>query len=177
MRKKLNPEQQKAVDAIEGPTLVIAGPGTGKTEILAARIANILNLTEAKPENILCLTYTDAGAVAMRTRLIEFVGVAAYRVAIYTFHGFCSKVISEQADFFGMEDMAAVSDLDRYHIVREIIDSFPQGHPLLRETGDIYYEANRLLELYSAMKQEGWTVDFLTARTDEYVSGLPTNPD
>ena len=67
--KKLNEQQRKAVDTIEGPVMVIAGPGTGKTQILAARIGKILLETDALPENILCLTYTDAGAIAMRRRL------------------------------------------------------------------------------------------------------------
>ena len=56
----LNLEQQMAVDTIEGPVMVIAGPGTGKTQILAVRILNILKQTDAKPQEILCLTYTDA---------------------------------------------------------------------------------------------------------------------
>ena len=63
---KLNAQQRKAVDTIEGPVMVIAGPGTGKTQILASRIGKILSDTDASPENILCLTYTDAGVVAMR---------------------------------------------------------------------------------------------------------------
>ena len=89
----LNENQLKAVNQIEGPVLVIAGPGTGKTQILAARIGKILLDTDAKPHNILCLTYTDAGAVAMRKRLFEFIGPEAYRVNIYTFHAFCNDII------------------------------------------------------------------------------------
>ena len=64
--QSLNPAQQKAVQTIEGPVMVIAGPGTGKTQILAARILNILKQSDTRPENILCLTYTEAGATAMR---------------------------------------------------------------------------------------------------------------
>ena len=66
----LNTQQKEAVDTIEGPVMVIAGPGTGKTQILSARIGKILLETDTAPENILCLTYTDAGAVAMRKRLL-----------------------------------------------------------------------------------------------------------
>ena len=64
--QKLNAQQQLAVDTTEGPVMVIAGPGTGKTQILAARIGKILLETDVSPDNILCLTYTDAGAIAMR---------------------------------------------------------------------------------------------------------------
>ena len=83
---KLNPAQKEAVDTIEGPVMVIAGPGTGKTQILTLRIANILKVTDARPENILALTFTEAGARAMRERLHTYIGQAAYRVNIHTFH-------------------------------------------------------------------------------------------
>src|SRR6478672_11088725 len=93
--ERLNPQQRFAVDTIEGPVMVIAGPGTGKTQILAARIAKILLQPDTHPENILCLTYTDAGAIAMRRRLQQFIGAAAYKVNIYTFHAFCNDVIQD----------------------------------------------------------------------------------
>jgi DNA helicase-2/ATP-dependent DNA helicase PcrA len=70
--KGLNEQQRIAVDTIEGPVMVIAGPGTGKTQILSARIGKILIDTDTQPENILCLTYTDAGVVAMRKRATWF---------------------------------------------------------------------------------------------------------
>src|SRR5512141_2924911 len=90
--RQLNEEQRRAVDTIEGPVMVIAGPGTGKTQILASRIGKILSDTDASPEDILCLTYTDAGVVAMRKRLLQFIGPDAYKVNIYTFHAFCNDV-------------------------------------------------------------------------------------
>src|SRR6476646_12093920 len=92
---RLNPQQKKAVDTIEGPVMVIAGPGTGKTQILSARIGKILLDTDTQPQNILCLTYTDAGVVAMRKRLLGFIGPDAYKVNIYTFHTFCNDIIQE----------------------------------------------------------------------------------
>ena len=99
---QLNPQQRIAVDTIEGPVMVIAGPGTGKTQILAARIGKILLDTDALPENILCLTYTDAGAIAMRRRLQQFIGADAYKVNIYTFHAFCNDVIQDNLSLFEM---------------------------------------------------------------------------
>ena len=70
----LNDAQREAVEHIEGPLLVVAGPGTGKTQLLSLRAANILATCDVQPCNILCLTYTEAGAEAMRKRLIELVG-------------------------------------------------------------------------------------------------------
>src|SRR5580698_4192630 len=98
--KALNPEQQKAVDSIEGPVFVIAGPGTGKTQILTLRIANILRLTDTPPEAILALTFTEAGASEMRSRLSQLIGARGNRVRIHTFHGFAESLIARYPDAF-----------------------------------------------------------------------------
>src|SRR6185369_7560364 len=98
--KKLNKAQKEAVDAVEGPVMVVAGPGTGKTKILTLRIANILEQTQADPENILALTFTEAGAAEMRKRLADMIGAPAYRVTIGTFHGFCNDIIKQNPGSF-----------------------------------------------------------------------------
>jgi DNA helicase-2/ATP-dependent DNA helicase PcrA len=97
---KLNSNQKEAVVSIEGPVMVLAGPGTGKTQVLGTRIGYILENTDTQAHNILCLTYTDAGVVAMRERLIKFIGKEAYKVQIHTFHSFCNKVIQEHSEHF-----------------------------------------------------------------------------
>src|SRR6201991_3817895 len=103
---RLNEMQRKAVDKIEGPVMVIAGPGTGKTQILAARIGKILLEKDAAPANILCLTYTDAGTIAMRRRLLSFIGPDAYKVHIHTFHSFCNDIIQENLPLFEKTSLA-----------------------------------------------------------------------
>ena len=172
----LNTEQQAAVQHIEGPVLVIAGPGTGKTQILAARIARILLATDTLAENILCLTYTDAGAVAMRKRLQEFIGPEAYRVQISTFHGFCNRVIQDHLDVFGFRNLDPVSDLETIEYLREIIDQLPKNNPLKRYTGDVYFEINRLKSLFQLMKKEDWDPSFLNQKIEEYLIDLPNRP-
>ena len=74
----LNDEQRAAVDHIDGPLLVIAGPGTGKTQLLSVRVANILKQTDVMPDSIPCLTITAAAASNMRHRLANFIGPEAY---------------------------------------------------------------------------------------------------
>ena len=106
--------------------LVIAGPGTGKTQILAARIGKILLETDVLPHNILCLTYTDAGVVAMRRRLVQFIGADAYRVNIFTFHAFCNDVIQDNLSLFDKNSLNPVSDLQRIQLMKELIDAFRQ---------------------------------------------------
>ena len=174
---KLNREQQWAVDSIEGPVMVIAGPGTGKTQILAARIGKILLDTDADPSNILCLTYTDAGVVAMRRRLQEFIGPDAYKVNIYTFHAFCNEVIQENLSLFERNSLDPVSDLERIDLLRQLINAFPKNHPLKRYRSDAYYEINNLQQLFSTMKREGWAPAFLTSKIDEYINDIPNREE
>ncbi|WP_259068357.1 ATP-dependent helicase [Mucilaginibacter sp. X4EP1] len=169
---QLNPEQLAAVNQMDGPVLVIAGPGTGKTQILAARIGKILLETDANAHEILCLTYTDAGAVAMRKRLFEFIGPDAYRVNIYTFHAFCNEIIQENLDYFGKLNLEALSDLESAMLFRELVDEFPNDHLLKRFTGEIYYDAPRLKDLFSTMKKEDWNEELINTAVNEYLEDL-----
>jgi DNA helicase II / ATP-dependent DNA helicase PcrA len=174
---RLNEQQKLAVETIEGPVMVIAGPGTGKTQILASRIGKILLETDAAPENILCLTYTDAGVVAMRKRLVQFIGPDAYKVNIYTFHAFCNDVIQENLSLFEKTALDPVSELEKIQLFKELIDAFPKNHPLKRYRGDVYFEINNLSSLFSAMKREGWTAAFINKKIDEYVADLPNRDE
>jgi DNA helicase-2/ATP-dependent DNA helicase PcrA len=170
---KLNPEQLSAVEQMDGPVLVIAGPGTGKTQILAARIGKILLETDASAHEILCLTYTDAGAVAMRKRLFEFIGPDAYRVNIYTFHAFCNEIIQENLDYFGKLSLEALSDLESAMLFRKLVDEFPNDHLLKRFTGEIYFDAPNLKNLFSDMKKESWDEAAIEKAVKEYLDDLP----
>ena len=174
---KLNPQQRKAVEALEGPVMVIAGPGTGKTQILASRIGKILLETDAKPENILCLTYTDAGVVAMRKRLQQFIGPDAYKVQIATFHSFCNEVIQENLSLFEKTALDPISELEKIELLKELIDSFPKNHPLKRYRGDVYYEVKNLDQLFSTMKKEGWTAEYINPCIDAYLADLPNRDE
>lgn len=173
----LNEQQRKAVDTIEGPVMVIAGPGTGKTQILAARIGKILLETDVLPENILCLTYTDAGTIAMRRRLQQFIGADAYKVNIYTFHAFCNDVIQDNLSLFEKNALDPISELESIQLFKTLIDQFPKNHPLKRYRGDVYFEINNLRSLFSSMKREGWSPAFINERIDEYISSLATKDE
>jgi len=165
--EQLNEQQRKAVDAIEGPVMVIAGPGTGKTQILASRIGKILLDTDVSPGNILCLTYTDAGVVAMRKRLLQFIGPDAYKVNINTFHAFCNEVIQENLSLFEKTILDPISELEKIQLFKDLIDAFPKNHPLKRYRGDVYFEVKNLQSLFSTMKREGWAPLFINQKIDE----------
>ena len=172
--ERLNPQQQQAVTTIEGPVMVNAGPGTGKTQILALRIASILQQTDINPNNILCLTYTDNGAIEMRNRLLKIIGSAAYNVRIHTFHSFCNEVIQDNLTYFGKLNLAPIGDLEEIDLFYKLIDSIEKNNPLKRFRGEVYYEKDRLKSLYSLMKKEAWTPAYLNERIDAYLSELPT---
>jgi len=173
---ELNEQQQQAVRQTEGPVMVIAGPGTGKTQILAARIGHILgqaDLGDIRPDQILCLTYTDAGAVAMRQRLLSFIGAEAYRVGIFTFHSFCNKVIQDRPEIFGLRDLEPISELEVILLLRKLIDGLSADSPLRKWGAQPYYETARLTGLFNTMKQEGWNSAMLNQAIDEYLTSLP----
>ncbi len=174
---RLNEQQKRAVDTIEGPVMVIAGPGTGKTQILSARIGKILLNTDTQPQNILCLTYTDAGVIAMRKRILEFIGADAYKVNIYTFHAFCNDVIQDNLSLFEKTALDAISDLQRIDLFKQLIDSFQKNHPLKRYRGDVYFEINNLQSLFSTMKREGWSPTFINERISAYIISLSTRDE
>jgi DNA helicase II / ATP-dependent DNA helicase PcrA len=173
----LNAEQQKAVRQIDGPVLVIAGPGTGKTQILSARIGNILLETDYLPDNILCLTYTDAGRIAMRKRLQEMIGADAYRVNIHTFHSFCNQIIQENIAYFKKNTLDAISEIESIDLLKKLIDDLPSSNPLRRMSGDPYYEIDRLKRLFETIKKEGWSSHFIKIKADEYIDDLPQRDD
>ena len=112
----LNEQQRAAVDYIDGPLLVIAGPGTGKTQLLSVRVANILKQTDASPDNILCLTFTETGASNMRHRLADFIGPEAYKVQIQTYHAFGSYLLQEHRPDLN----SAIDELERFTLIRDI---------------------------------------------------------
>lgn len=173
----LNDAQKEAVDAIDGPVMVIAGPGTGKTQILAIRIGKILLETDTQPENILCMTYTDSGAIAMRKRLLSMIGPDAYKVNIHTYHSFCNLVIQDNLSFFEKNSLEPISALESIAFLRELIDRFPKGHPLKRYRNDIYFEAGNLKQLFSTIKKEGWDTAYLLQSIQQYVDDLPNREE
>ncbi len=170
----LNKEQKLAVETIEGPVLVNAGPGTGKTQILSTRIGNILLKTDTEPHNILCLTYTDNGAIEMRKRLLQIIGSAAYNIQIHTFHSFCNEVIQDNVTYFGKLNLEPIGDLEEIELFYKLIDNIPNDSALKRFRGDVYYDKNRLANLFKLMKKEAWTPEYIIERVENYIESLPT---
>jgi DNA helicase-2/ATP-dependent DNA helicase PcrA len=162
--------QQKAIDLIDGPVRVLAGPGTGKTEILSLRIANMLQ-SEAQIDasNILCITYTDAARVNMRQRLSSKVGVpTAQRIAIHTYHSFCDTVIQQHSSYFNKSELQLVTELENLKIVQDILDKLPKTS-LLFNAKQPYRYVGDLLRMYDTIKQENLHVDQIHKAIDQHI--------
>jgi DNA helicase-2/ATP-dependent DNA helicase PcrA len=171
--KNLNADQKQAVDATEGPVMVIAGPGTGKTELLSIRVAHILETTDTLPENILCLTFTDSGANAMRERLVGIIGKDAYKVAIHTFHSFGTEVINQYAQYFyeGAYFRPA-DDLSRYEIIKTIFENLGHNNVLNKKMNDDFTYLSDSLRVISELKKSGLTSDELLEILDANDSAI-----
>ncbi len=170
----LNPAQKQAVDTIEGPVMVVAGPGTGKTQILTLRIANILLTTDTPPDAILALTFTEAGVYAMRSRLFSMIGAVAYKVRIHTFHSFCNLLIQEYPSYFKrLVGAEPLGEIDKILIGREIIDSHTWEH--LVSFSDKYMFVQDILRMVSTLKRELVSPDELSMRITKEQEQLKTD--
>jgi len=153
---KLNPRQREAVETIEGPVMVVAGPGTGKTQILTLRIANILRQTDTAPEQILALTFTESGVASMRRRLAEIIGSSAYAVNINTFHGWCNDVIKKYPEGFPrIIGSKNIHEVEQVEILEKSIETLPLK--LLRPFGDKFLYVKPLRGAIEELKRDGLT--------------------
>lgn len=154
---KLNQAQKLAVDTIEGPVLVLAGPGTGKTQVLTTRIANILKQTDTDPSSILALTFTEAATREMRQRLIKLIGKDGYFVQVTTFHGFCNDIISQNPERFSRPaGMQNVTDLEKIQIIKQILEE--GDYESIKPLNDPLYYSQAIISSISTLKREGFTI-------------------
>ena len=165
--ERLNNAQKRAVDTIDGPVLVVAGPGTGKTQLLSMRVGSILqNDPTVLPSNILCLTFTDAAAANLRERLISKVGLGqeAYRVAIHTFNSFGSWVMTTFPEyFFAWREAVTADELTTYQILEGLFTKLPGKSPLSGQAPDgIFFALKQVQNLISDSKRSNLSPSDLT---------------
>ncbi len=174
--KRLNPAQKKAVDTIDGPVMVIAGPGTGKTQMLTLRIANILRQTDTTPGSILALTFTESAVTSMRKRLVDIIGAPGYSVYISTFHGFCNDIISRFPDSFpSIVGSVNASEIDQIQIMESILTGATLEH--LKPYGDIFYYLRPALGAIRELKREKISPEEYTKLITEQEKEFEKIPD
>lgn len=173
--KTLNSAQKKAVDAIDGPVMVVAGPGTGKTQILALRIANILDKTDTQADGILCLTFTKSGVEAMRRRLRTYIGPDAGKIDITTYHSFGTKIIEEFYEVIGLpHSPVTLEDADTMSLIDHILNTHEWEHLRPRGNGAMYYRD--LKSLISLLKRERMSPKFFASEIEKEIALLRSDP-
>ncbi len=120
---RLNPEQRAAVEATEGPVLVLAGAGTGKTRVLTTRVAHLLATGKAKPWQILCVTFTNKAAREMKTRVGDLIGgVVEGMQWLGTFHSIGAKMLRRHAELAGLKaDFTILDTDDQIRLMKQIL--------------------------------------------------------
>lgn len=121
----LNPEQRHAVETLEGPLLVLAGAGTGKTRVLTTRIAHILSTGAARPSEILAVTFTNKAAREMKERISSFIGGNVEGMAwLGTFHSICVKILRRHAELVGLKSGFSILDTDdQLRLIKQILQA------------------------------------------------------
>ncbi len=153
-----------------------AGPGTGKTHVLALRIANILNKTDTSGDGVLCLTFTNAGVKAMRERLTTYVGAAASRVRISTFHSFALSCLEEFHDELGMETVPTLLDSTSTVVLfDELLHA--QEWKYLRPRANKAMYVRDIQSLISILKRERISVEHFRTSIVEDIERLKNDPD
>ncbi len=161
---QLNPEQRKAVDTIDGPLLVIAGPGTGKTQLLSARVANILKQTDTDASTILCLTFTNKAATNMRDRLTELIGVDAHKVVVKTFHSFAAEIMNIYPEYFwNGARLSTAPDAVQIEIIQDILTKLPLDNPLAMKFAGQFTAISDVQKGLKLAKEAGLTPEKLAA--------------
>ena len=120
----LNPEQRAAVEALDGPLLVLAGAGTGKTRVLTTRFAHILLSKKAFPNQVLAVTFTNKAAREMRERVAAILGQPAEGLWLGTFHAICARMLRRHAEFVGLSGNFTILDSDdQLRLLKQVMDA------------------------------------------------------
>ena len=129
----LNPAQKDAVETVDGPLLIVAGPGSGKTRVITHRIAYLVREYGVSPYNILAMTFTNKAAKEMRERLDRLVGSRSDALTVGTFHSFCAKLLRIDGHCLGLEPNYTIYDADDQNTIikqsMELAEVDPKRNP------------------------------------------------
>ncbi|MBP2058436.1 DNA helicase-2/ATP-dependent DNA helicase PcrA [Lactobacillus colini] len=164
----LNPQQQKAVQCTEGPLLVVAGAGSGKTSVLTRRVAYLIEERDVAPWNILAITFTNKAAAEMRERIHQLLGSVADNIWISTFHALCVRILRRDADKIGYSTSFSIADsAEQLTLVKRILKDLninPKMYDPRAILGTISNAKNDLLTPDGLEMQAGSPFDKIAAK-------------
>ena len=119
----LNPAQREAVEAIKGPLLILAGPGSGKTRVITHRVAYLVKLCGVSPHHIMAVTFTNKAAREMRERLEQLLGQAAEALTLGTFHAICARILRREGKAIGLDSSFVIYDEDdQLRLLKQVLE-------------------------------------------------------
>jgi DNA helicase-2/ATP-dependent DNA helicase PcrA len=152
----LNESQKRAVEHEDGPLLIVAGAGTGKTTVLTRRYAHLLESKKLTSESILAVTFTEKAAGEMEDRVLQLLPNGTYDFWISTFHGFCQRVLEEYALEIGLPThFRLLTETDAWLLLKRRIEELPLDY--YRPLGNPVKFLAELLKHFSRAKDEGVT--------------------
>jgi len=165
---KPNDRQNECIKAIDGKYMVLAGPGTGKTFTIIQRIKNMLQ-NNVKPQEILCLTFSNAAANEMKKRLIKEAGEISNGIKIHTYHAFCNEIISKYSDRLKVsEDVKTIKEAQELELIKQVIDEMELVY-FVPPNASKYHFAKSFIEIAKE-------INSLRMEKEEYLSYLDKNP-
>ena len=119
----LNPAQREAVEAIKGPVLILAGPGSGKTKVITHRVAYLVKLCGVSPHHIMAVTFTNKAAREMRERLEQLLGQTAEALSLGTFHAICARILRREGKAIGLDSSFVIYDEDdQLRLMKQVLE-------------------------------------------------------
>ncbi len=165
---KPNIKQQECINTIDGPVMVLAGPGTGKTFTIIQRVKHMLN-QKITPASILCLTYSEAAANEMKSRLVKEIGTIAASVCVHTYHAFCNELIKQYPNEFELLDGVSPADEITKRSIMKLALEEANPQEYRTKWGDAYYFIPEHLKSIDEIKSNQVT-------KEEYFNTLNTHP-
>ncbi|HVY34599.1 MAG TPA: UvrD-helicase domain-containing protein [Caulobacteraceae bacterium] len=161
----LNPEQRRAVEATEGPVLVLAGAGTGKTRVLTTRLAHILASGRARPWELLVVTFTNKAAREMRERITHLIGPQAEGLRwLGTFHSVAAQILRRHAELVGLKSSFTILDVDdQERLIKQLLEA--------ENIDQKRWTPRHLAGLIDQWKNRGWTPDKLPPAEGAHFAG------